>query len=621
MAALTDLISASRFDEAFRLMLDSVAGIRSYGELSNVVRLRRRLSDAGFRPSKALRPVRLAFAGTATITYLTKVLSLYLETRGIAADILEVPYGSIESEVLQPNSSLSKFNPELFVCLQTPLAINDWPSDIADTGTAVAYAASRAEHMLALCQKAHERFGCEVVLDNWHAVSTRPHGSWARRMPSDRNAILRRMNDALDSSAPSWLHIHDVYALAACHGLDRWVDRRFWYHAKQPIGFDCVGAYASDLASTIAALYGASAKCLILDLDGTLWGGVIGDDGLAGIHVRQGDPLGEAFLDFQRYLLRLKQRGILLAVCSKNDPENARAPFIELPDMALRLEDFVSFKANWETKPVNIKSIADELNIGLDSIVFVDDNPIERAYVRAAHPTVRVVDLPADPADFPRVLDATGWLELTSLSGEDLARTSQYQANAQRRLTAAGIDDYGSFLISLGQRAQIRAFEPAQMERIAQLINKTNQFNLMTTRVTLSELEALARRSDVLTATVRLSDRFGDNGLIAVLYGLIKDDTLRIDQWLMSCRVFNRGVEQLLMNYVVGVALQRGIRRILGQYRPTPKNGIVRDLYLRLGFTQASTEHGAAGLEAWTLEPEQYRPLDHAIEIEEVETA
>jgi FkbH-like protein len=285
--------------------------------------------------------------------------------------------------------------------------------------------------------------------------------------------------------------------------------------------------------------------------------------------------------------------------------------------MILKLDDFVAFKANWDPKPGNLEAIAQELNIGLDALAFVDDNPVEREHVRSTLPMVRVVELPEDPADYPGALDRSGWFEVGSLSAEDLERTQQYLANNRRQEAAASVEDYAAYLESLRQHAEVQTFEPAQLDRIAQLVNKTNQFNLMTQRTSRSEVEQLMARSDIRTATVRLSDRFGDNGLIAVWYATINGDRMHIDQWLMSCRVFNRGVEQMLLNHVVEIARGSGVRDVVGEYRPTKKNTLVRDLYPRLGFRSIPSPPDAIeGAEFWSLDVESYRPLEHTIAIE-----
>lgn len=601
--------------ELFEL-LDRAWQCVTLSELRALGRARQRLSALGLSPAASLVPIRVAIASDATTTYLNEGLSLLLEARGIAAATFEVPFGSVEAELLRDDSALARFRPQLLLLMQSPLAIRDWPPDTTSEDKAREFADERAGHMLALCRVAHERFSCDVVLDNLHILPERPHGSLARRMPGERNAIIRRINTVLESSAPPFVHLHDVDGVAALYGVSRWIDWRLWYHAKQPMSFSGATQYLNSLASTTAAIYRPGVKCIVVDLDNTLWGGVVGDDGLAGIRIRHGDAPGEAFQAFQRHLRRLRERGVLLAVCSKNELATAQKPFRELTDMVLSLDDFVTFKANWEPKPNNIEAIARELNLGLDALAFVDDNPVERDLVRRALPAVRVVDLPDDPAAYAAALDATGWFAITTLSNEDAARTDQYRANAIRMELATTIEDYDAYLVSLDQRAQIREFSPDQIDRVVQLINKTNQFNLLTRRVSRSDVEQMAGQPTMLTATVRLVDRFGDNGIIAIWYGSVLEDRLRIDQWLMSCRVFNRGVEQLLMNHVVALAGQAGVREIIGEFRPTEKNVIVRDLYPRLGFMRAAAPDGSSeGAEFWTLAVTEYRALDHRISL------
>jgi FkbH-like protein len=325
--------------------------------------------------------------------------------------------------------------------------------------------------------------------------------------------------------------------------------------------------------------------------------------------------MGEAYKAFQEYLLKLKQRGVLLAVCSKNEEANARAPFLQRSEMVLKLDDFVAFKANWSPKPDNLREIAAELNIGLDSLVFVDDNQAEREYVRQRLPEVSVVELSEDPSDYPQLLDDAGLFEITTFSTEDHQRTRQYQENVKREAVRETATDYDTYLRSLVQKAVIRPFVEADLDRITQLVNKSNQFNLTTVRLSRTQVEELMLDSEVLTATVRLTDRFGDNGLIGVLFARRESDALRIDEWLMSCRVLKRGVEQLLCNYLVEQARLRGVKVLLGRYVPTAKNGLVRDHYKSLGFHQTGTDE--QGTTHWQLELATYHPFEVPIETAE----
>ena len=334
-----------------------------------------------------------------------------------------------------------------------------------------------------------------------------------------------------------------------------------------------------------------SKKCLVLDLDNTLWGGIIGDDGVQNLILGRDHPVGEAFLDFQRYVKDLQRRGVILAVCSKNDPENAKEGFSH-PDSILKLEDFSAFKANWNPKPENLREIAAELNIGLDSLVFVDDNPAERALVADQLPEVAVPDVGSDVSRFAEVLEHERYFEVDKVVQDDLNRSAYYNSNAQRSTYQAGFRNYGEFLASLEMTAEIGPFSSVYLERITQLINKTNQFNLTTKRYTSAEVEAISRNPGFITLYGRLADRFGDNGLVSVLIGCVTGETVEVDLWLMSCRVLNREMEFAMFDALVEQCQARGIRRIVGVYSPSKKNSMVAGHYAGLGFTRVSESSG-----------------------------
>jgi FkbH-like protein len=350
----------------------------------------------------------------------------------------------------------------------------------------------------------------------------------------------------------------------------------------------------------------------VLDLDNTLWGGVIGDDGLAGINLGQGDAIGEAFVAFQRYAKTLAQRGVILAVCSKNEDVNAREPFEKHPEMVLKLEDISCFVANWEDKAANLRRIAQELNIGLDALVFVDDNPAERALVRQLLPQVATPEIPTDPADYIRAVAQHRFFEVISLSNEDFQRTEMYRANAQRKQTASDVGDLNDFLRSLEMRAWVGPVGDLEMDRTVQLIGKSNQFNLTTRRYSEGDIQAMLADSAWETRVIKLADKFGDNGLISVLLSRAEGDTLLIDTWLMSCRVLKRGVEQMALNHLAELALSRGLKSLTGEYIPTAKNVLVLNHYADLGFTQVSAD--ADGRAVWRLDlNDAWTPFVHHI--------
>ena len=352
----------------------------------------------------------------------------------------------------------------------------------------------------------------------------------------------------------------------------------------------------------IAARRGRSAKSLVLDLDNTLWGGVIGDDGLGGIVLGQGSAEGEAFLQFQRYAKALAQRGVILAVCSKNDEANAREAFEKHPEMVLRETDIAAFIANWDDKATNLRRIAAELNIGLDSLVFVDDNPFERNIVRRELPEVQVPELPEDPSLFDITISDAGYFEALEITNEDLTRGASYQVTRALRRGDVATSDLDGYLASLEMQLLWRRFNQNSLKRLTQLINKTNQFNLTTRRYTEAQIAAIMEDPDAVALYLRLVDRYADHGIIGVLIGQrCADGALEMDSWLMSCRVLGRGVESAILSVLIDQARHRGDRAIVGRYRPTPKNGMVRDLYSRLGFDLVGLEDG--GETVWTLDP------------------
>jgi FkbH-like protein len=370
--------------------------------------------------------------------------------------------------------------------------------------------------------------------------------------------------------------------------------------------------YAHDLASLVLALRGQSRKCLVLDLDNTVWGGVIGDDGLGGIRLGQGDPEGEAYSAFQAYAKSLKERGVILAVASKNTESIAKEAFEKHPEMVLRLEDISCFMANWDDKATNIRRIAEILNIGMNSLVFVDDNPAERAIVRDLCRDVAVPEMPLDAAEYIQAVERYRYFQATSLSNEDLTRTEMYRATTERSALEAASTDLDAFLRSLELVAQIGPITATSLERSAQLIGRSNQFNLTTRRRSTGELLALLQNPQWVTRTISLTDRFGENGLISVVLAEEVDATLRIDTWLMSCRVLKRGVERLQLNDLARIARQRGLKALMGEYIPTAKNGLVKDHYSSLGFEQ--TDATSEGHTHFRLAlDDEWEPLGHCI--------
>jgi FkbH-like protein len=390
----------------------------------------------------------------------------------------------------------------------------------------------------------------------------------------------------------------DVAAIAETVGLANWHDPVMYHMAKLPFAQKLVPFYAEQVCRIISAMSGKARRALILDLDNTLWGGVIGDDGLSGIELGQGNPLGEAYLAVQNTVLKLRQRGIVLAVCSKNNDTTARIPFRDHPDMLLNESHIAVFRANWEDKVPNIQFIAETLNLGLESIVFFDDNPVERDRVRYELPEVAVPELPEDPAYYPRTLLAAGYFEAVYFSDEDKSRVQNYQANAKRVALRETSTDLNTYLKTLQMTASLRPFDENGMKRIVQLISKTNQFNLTTYRHNESQTLNFMKNDQYFTLQVRLADAFGDNGMVSVVICKKGAEEWFIDTWLMSCRVVGRRLEEIVFYEIVKSAKLEGVKKITGVYIPTKRNEIVRGHYLKLGFEALKKD--TSGATTWS---------------------
>jgi FkbH-like protein len=384
----------------------------------------------------------------------------------------------------------------------------------------------------------------------------------------------------------------DVAALASLVGDAAWSAGRYWYAAKYPFATAMIPLYADNLMRIIAAQLGRSRRVLVLDLDNTMWGGIVGDDGIEGLALGNGSPLGEAHSALQRMALSLKERGIILCVSSKNDEAIALEAFRNHPEMTLREDDIVAFRVNWDDKAANIKAISDAIDLGLDCFVFLDDNPAERKRVRDALPSVAVPELPEDPGDWLPVLQAAGYFEQAGFSKEDQLRAGFYKANALRAAQMERIGDHNDYLLSLGMTLSIGPFDSAGRKRISQLISKSNQFNLTTRRYSEAEIAAMQSNADVFAIQARLEDIFGDNGMISAVICRQAGPSWEVDTWIMSCRVLGRRVEEALLQYLVQQARLRGIAEIIGRYIATARNGLVRDHYRGLGFIQTGSQNG-----------------------------
>ena len=474
------------------------------------------------------------------------------------------------------------------------------------------FAEQEGERLAGLARRAAALPGVTVIVNELVIPYERAWGNLTRRIDGSLNNVIRRINTVLRDLARHVANVHTVDCdhLAACLGKRTWFDERLWFHGKCFCHPDALPQVAGQALDIIRVAKGKPAKCIVLDLDNTLWGGIIGDDGLDGIRLGElGD--GEAYVRFQTYLHEFRERGIILAVCSKNDDDKARSPFREHPDMVLKEDDIACFVANWNNKADNIRLIAQRLNIGLDSMVFLDDSQFERNLVRQLVPEVCVPELPEDPAEFVPYLEALNLFESIQFSAEDRARTEMYRANVQRQQEQEQFTDVNAYLASLQMTAAFERFDDYHMPRIAQLVGRTNQFNLTTIRHPETELRQFADDPDAVPCYASLEDRFGDNGLVSVVIGRRQGDRMELVTWLMSCRVIARRLEEFVLDRLVELARDAGIKTLAGRYVPTNKNALVAEHYPKLGFRPAGTEPDGTTL--WELTVADHAPSDAPI--------
>jgi FkbH-like protein len=449
-------------------------------------------------------------------------------------------------------------------------------------------------HFRTMWDKLKELYHCPIIQNNFEAPFFRLMGNKDAVDIHGRLYFINRLNELFGEYARSAeadgvsFYINDINYQAACYGLDKWSDPLAWHMYKYALSVQAIPTLSFNVANIIKSIYGKNKKGLVLDLDNTLWGGVVGDDGVDGIEIGQETNLGQVYLEFQNYVKQQKELGVILAVDSKNEKENAIAG-LEHPDGALKPDDFVAIKANWEPKSENFKAIANELTLLPESLVFVDDNPAEREIVTAQLKGV-IAPVMDSPENYIRTIDHSGVFEVTSFSEDDKKRNEMYMANKKRSELEESFADYGEYLKSLEMVAEIHPFEKMYYPRISQLTNKSNQFNLTTKRFSVDDIEAAADAEDTITVYGRLKDKFGDNGIVSLAVGRIKGDEAHIELWLMSCRVLKRDMEFAMMDSFVKMAKERGVKTIYGYYYPTAKNKMVKDFYTLQGFEKISED-------------------------------
>lgn len=576
-------------------------------------KFRRALKEAG---SGALVKKKVAILSGATVGAVKDMLELYLLAAGIEPEFFEGEYGLFYEQLVFDDGTLKAFAPDVIYIHTCVHNLKNLPCP-ADSGETVQQSFDAELARFTAAAKAGLAFGCPVILNNFDLPTARVLGNLEATDLRGKVRFVRRLNEALAGLADTTpnLYLNDLAYLQAQYGMDAFSDATAWYAYKYPCAIDKLPVLAKSAAAIIKSLFGRNKKALALDLDNTLWGGVIGDDGPEGIVLGSETPTGMAYAAFQQYLKELGQAGILLNVDSKNEPANAEAGFAR-GDSVLKKEDFVCFKANWQPKSENLAAMAKEINILPESFVFMDDNPAEREIIRQQLPGVAVPELSA-PEDYVRALDHACWFETTTLSADDRKRTDMYRQNARRAELESSFGSYDDYLKSLEMTGEFGPFDAAHAERITQLINKTNQFNLTTRRYSAAEVEALIGDPAHLTLYGRLTDRFGDNGIVTAVIGALQGDTLDIELWIMSCRTFKRELEYALFDQLAADARTAGVRRVVGHYYPTAKNLLTRDFYATLGFELKAEDE--AGNRTFVLEDlAAYRPRCNVMEIRRV---
>lgn len=531
---------------------------------------------------------KIAILGGATTSEIKDIMELFLLNQGICPLFYESEYNQYYQEALFPTEEFVNFSPDIIYICTSNHNIEQYPS-LSDSEEIVdGLFAEEMQKYDNIWKSLEGKFHCPIIQNNFEMPDYRLLGNRDAYDYHGRTNFLMRLNMEFSRRAFQYsnLLLCDLNYISSDYGLGKWSDAYYYCMYKYAMHIEAVPYLAFQVANIIKSLFGRNKKGLVLDLDDTLWGGIVGDDGADNLAIGTELPKGQIYTKFQQYIKAQKEIGVFLTVDSKNDMESALSG-LHHQDCVLGEDDFVAICANWESKDQNLLSIADELQVLPESLVFVDDNPAERFIVEERIPEVSVPEI-GKIQDYIRIIDRSGFFEVTSLSKDDKKRVIMYQENAKRKKEEASFKDYGEYLQSLGMHADIKEFDAVHYARIAQLSNKSNQFNLTTHRYTKEEIEEIANDPSYLTLYGKLEDRFGDNGVVSIVIGEIEEKVCHIRLWLMSCRVLKRGMECAMMDCFVEQCLGHGVSQIYGYYYPTEKNRMVKDFYKDMGFERIS---------------------------------
>ena len=557
----------------------------------------------------------IAILGGSTTNDIKLVMELFLLNQGIKPNFYESEYNQYYQDAMFPNQELENFKPDIIYIHTTNRNIKEYPQ-IKDSKEYVCQLLnSEYQKFEMMWNRLKEVYACPIIQNNFELPYYRLMGNKEASDYRGKVNFITKLNLKFYEYAENNenFYINDINYISASYGLERWADQFYWHMYKYALAVPAIPTLAYNISNIIKAIFGKNKKAFVLDLDNTLWGGIVGDDGVENIKVGPEVPTGQVFSEFQKYLKEYKDLGVILNVNSKNEKENAIAG-LNHPDGQLKPDDFIVIKANWEPKSKNIIDIANELNIGVDSLVFVDDNPAEREIVKQQVKGVSIPEM-TTPENYINIIDKSGFFEVTSISKEDLNKNEMYKENAKRNEMLNSFSNYDDYLKSLNMKAKIKPFEPIYMSRIAQLTNKSNQFNLTTHRYTQSEIEDISENKNYIKLYGKLEDTFGDNGVVTVSIGHIEQDVLHMDLWLMSCRVLKRDMEFAMMDSLVKKAKEKGVNKIKGYYYPTAKNGMVKEFYGMQGFDKISEDIN--GNTIWSLDIKKYENKNKFIEVED----
>ena len=555
---------------------------------------------------------KIAILGGSTTHDIKEILELFLLDHGIQPEFFESGYGQFWQTAMFDPAEFLAFSPDVIYIHTCNRNIQTFPEMSCSEEEIDQLLDREFQYFHTMWEHLKETYHCPIIQNNFEYLNYRILGNKDASDLHGRNNYILRLNALFSQYARqnSNFFINDIHYLSAQYGLDKWSEPTYWYLYKYALNVSAIPLLAHNLGLIIKSIYGKNKKAIVVDLDNTLWGGVIGDDGLEGIAIGLDNPVGYSFSEFQTYLKLLKGIGVLLAVSSKNELQNAKLGLTH-PDSVLRPEDFLTIMADWNRKDEHITRIAKTLNIFTDSIVFVDDNPVERQIVAENVPDVSLLEW-KHVEDAISLIDKSGYFETTYLTQDDIQRNKMYIENQNRINHEHHFEDYNQFLHSLQMKATIADFDALYLQRITQLINKTNQFNVTTKRYSAVEISEISNSDQYLRLYGRLRDKFGDNGIVTVMIGKKENSRLHLDVWLMSCRVLNRKMEHAMLDKMVACAQKEGIKEIVGYYIPTAKNGLVSTLFGELGFAKIADIQGQT---TWVLNVQTYSKMNDVIQI------